>query len=648
MTDMLNRGEKLPVDFTNRFIYYVGPVDPVREEVMGPAGPTTATRMDKFTRQMLEQTGLLGMVGKSERGPTAIEAIRDHKAVYLMAVGGAAYLVSKAIKKSRVLGFADLGMEAIYEFEVEDMPVTVAVDVERQLGARVRSERVAGEDRGVGGDHRVISRPKASVKMTECPILPPAVGDTVGLERTTHLSRLRYHHLCWRQRLCPMPIHSHRKRFPRHQGNPGHVYYGIQTARAVENYPISGLRAHPALIRAIAMVKEAAAEANRELGLVDEKTADAIIERRQEVQTGQVGRALCGGRFPGGRRRQLPHEHQRGHRQSRLRDCWAASWASTNTSHPNDHVNYGQSTNDVFPTAMRLATLLELESCILCSTADRRAGQKRQRVPSHPEVGPHPHDGRRAHAPGPGISRPTRAQSSGRRSRFVSKVGILREVGLGGSAVGTGINTHPDYREKADRQSRAHLRQKLTPWTTCAMPCSRTWRCRQSARRCAIWRWRSFASPTICGCFRQARTPVSRRSTLPALQPGSSIMPGKINPVMAELAAMVSFQVVGYDTAVALAVQAGQLELNVMMPTMAYSVLTSITIMTNMLRQLTDFCIKGITANEQRCRVLRAKHGIAGYRAQSLYRVRQGGGDREGIGRDRQDDHRDRPRKEAT
>jgi fumarate hydratase, class I len=128
MTDMLNRGEKLPVDFTNRFIYYVGPVDPVRDEVMGPAGPTTATRMDKFTRQMLEQTGLLGMVGKAERGPAAIEAIRNNKAVYLMAVGGAAYLVSKAIKKSQVLGFADLGMEAIYEFEVEDMPVTVAVD----------------------------------------------------------------------------------------------------------------------------------------------------------------------------------------------------------------------------------------------------------------------------------------------------------------------------------------------------------------------------------------------------------------------------------------------------------------------------------------------------------------------------------------
>jgi fumarate hydratase class I len=127
MTDMLNRGEKLPVDFTNRFIYYVGPVDPVRDEVVGPAGPTTATRMDKFTRQMLEQTGLLGMVGKSERGESAIEAIRDNRAVYLMAVGGAAYLVSKAIKASKVLAFEDLGMEAIYEFDVVDMPVTVAV-----------------------------------------------------------------------------------------------------------------------------------------------------------------------------------------------------------------------------------------------------------------------------------------------------------------------------------------------------------------------------------------------------------------------------------------------------------------------------------------------------------------------------------------
>ena len=128
MVDMLNKGEKLPVDFTDKIIYYVGPVDPVRDEVVGPAGPTTATRMDKFTRQMLEQTGLLGMIGKSERGEAACQAIADNKAVYLMAVGGSAYLVAKAIKEAKVVAFPELGMEAIYEFEVKDMPVTVAVD----------------------------------------------------------------------------------------------------------------------------------------------------------------------------------------------------------------------------------------------------------------------------------------------------------------------------------------------------------------------------------------------------------------------------------------------------------------------------------------------------------------------------------------
>ncbi|HMU86454.1 MAG TPA: fumarate hydratase [Agitococcus sp.] len=129
MADMIAKGEELPVDLKGKFIYYVGPVDPVRDEVVGPAGPTTATRMDKFTNTVLEATGLYGMIGKSERGPVAIQAIKNHEAVYLMAVGGAAYLVSKAIRKAKVVAFADLGMEAIYEFVVEDMPVSVAVDV---------------------------------------------------------------------------------------------------------------------------------------------------------------------------------------------------------------------------------------------------------------------------------------------------------------------------------------------------------------------------------------------------------------------------------------------------------------------------------------------------------------------------------------
>ncbi len=146
--DLLAKGEKLPVDFTNRVIYYVGPVDPVRDEVVGPAGPTTATRMDKFTEMMLSQTGLISMIGKAERGPVAIEAIRKHKSAYLMAVGGAAYLVAKAIKGAKVLAFEDLGMEAIYEFEVKDMPVTVAVASDgtsvHNTGPKEWSAKIAG------------------------------------------------------------------------------------------------------------------------------------------------------------------------------------------------------------------------------------------------------------------------------------------------------------------------------------------------------------------------------------------------------------------------------------------------------------------------------------------------------------------------
>jgi fumarate hydratase class I len=153
--DMLAKGEKLPVDFTNRVIYYVGPVDPVGDEAVGPAGPTTSTRMDGFTEMMLAQTGLIAMIGKAERGPVAIEAIKKHKSAYLMAVGGAAYLVSKAIKHAKVVGFEDMGMEAIYEFDVVDMPVTVAVDAggtsAHTTGPAEWQKRIAtGEFKGIG------------------------------------------------------------------------------------------------------------------------------------------------------------------------------------------------------------------------------------------------------------------------------------------------------------------------------------------------------------------------------------------------------------------------------------------------------------------------------------------------------------------
>jgi fumarate hydratase class I len=147
--DMLAKGEKPPVDFTNRVIYYVGPVDPVRDEVVGPAGPTTSTRMDKFTEMMLAQTGLIAMVGKAERGPVAIESIAKHQSAYLMAVGGAAYLVSKAIRGAKVVAFEDLGMEAIYEFDVVDMPVTVAVDAKGTSVHETGPKEWAGKSIGI-------------------------------------------------------------------------------------------------------------------------------------------------------------------------------------------------------------------------------------------------------------------------------------------------------------------------------------------------------------------------------------------------------------------------------------------------------------------------------------------------------------------
>ena len=147
--DMLAKGEKPPVDFTNRVIYYVGPVDPVGDEVVGPAGPTTSTRMDKFTEMMLAQTGLIAMIGKAERGPATIESIAKHQSAYLMAVGGAAYLVSKAIRSAKVLAFEDLGMEAIYEFDVIDMPVTVAVDAKGTSVHETGPKEWAGKSVGI-------------------------------------------------------------------------------------------------------------------------------------------------------------------------------------------------------------------------------------------------------------------------------------------------------------------------------------------------------------------------------------------------------------------------------------------------------------------------------------------------------------------
>ena len=377
------------------------------------------------------------------------------------------------------------------------------------------------------------------------------------------------------------------------------VYYGIQTARAVENYPISGMRAHPTFIQALGMIKQAAAEANQELGLVDEKRARAIIQAAKEVQQGKWDREFVVDVFQAGAGVSL-HMNSNEVIANRAIEIQGGSLGDYAVVHPNDHVNYGQSTNDVIPTAMRVSSLLELEKLYpvldnLAAAFDAKGKEfwdilKSGRTHMQDAV---PMRLGQEFASYAGAVR--RAKDAIRQSAE-----LLRELGLGGSAVGTGINTHPDYREKAIAQLARISGQKLKPVDD--MRYAMNSNLGMAAVSSAL---RNLALEVI-RISNDLRLLSSGPNTgfgeinLPALQPGSSIMPGKINPVMPELAAMVSFQVVGNDVAVAMAVQAGQLELNVMMPTMAYSVLQSITILTNMLRQFTERCVKGITANEKK------------------------------------------------
>ena len=381
---------------------------------------------------------------------------------------------------------------------------------------------------------------------------------------------------------------------------PANVYYGIQTLRAMENYPISGMRGHPTLIRAIGMVKQAAAEANQELGLVDKKRANAIVQAAKDVQAGSLNDSFMVDVFQAGAGVSF-HMNSNEVIANRAAEILGGALGDYSVVHPNDHVNYGQSTNDVFPTSMRLATLLELEKLYpalngLTKSLDQKAKEFHNILKSgrtHMQDAVPMRLGQEFAAYAGAIRRATEAikQSSE----------YLRELGLGGSAVGTGINTHPDYRKKAIAHLAKISGQKVTPVDDMryAMQSNLAMAGVSSALR--------NLSLEIIRISNDLRLISSGPNTgfaevnLPGLQPGSSIMPGKINPVMPELAAMVAFQVVGNDVAVAMAVQAGQLELNVMMPTMSYSVLQSITILTNMLKQFTDKCIAGLTANKARC-----------------------------------------------
>src|ERR1700677_1005620 len=381
---------------------------------------------------------------------------------------------------------------------------------------------------------------------------------------------------------------------------PAKAYYGAQTARAVENFPISGMRAHPQLIRALGMVKRAAAEANKDLGLVEDKRADAIIQAAQEVIDGRWNPEFVVDVFQAGAGVSL-HMNTNEVIANRANEILCGKLGEYTPVHPNDHVNYGQSTNDVFPTGMRVGTLLALETLypVLDDLAATFAAKGREFHDIMKAGRTHMQDavpmrlGQEFAAYGLAIEKG--------RQFLVLACGSLRELGLGGSAVGTGINTHPDYRVKAVAHLARISGQKLTPaadmrWAMQSNACM--------ADVSSALRGIDLETIRISNDIRMLSSGPNTGFAeiyLPSLQPGSSIMPGKINPVLPELAAMVSFQVIGNDTAVAYAVQGGQLELNVMMPTMAYNVLKSITILGNMLRQLDVYCVRGIMANEQRC-----------------------------------------------
>jgi len=380
---------------------------------------------------------------------------------------------------------------------------------------------------------------------------------------------------------------------------PAEALYGAQTTRAVSNFPISGLKGSPFLIHALAMIKLAAAEANAELGLITPEQGRAIAQAAQEVLDGKHHEHFVVDVFQAGAGVSL-HMNTNEVLANRANQILGDPLGSYKKVHPNDHVNYGQSTNDVFPTAMRLSALLALEE--LYPVLDALAGSFADKAVEFKDIlkagRTHMQDavpitlGQEFAAYAVAV----REASAAIRRNAVT----LHSLGLGGSAVGTGLNTHPEYSAKAIAKLARLAKLELHP----------AYDLRYAMQSCA-------PMADLSGALRGLALEMIRISNdlrllssgpntgfneihLPSLQPGSSIMPGKVNPVLPELTAMVAFQVVGNDTTVAMAVQAGQLELNVMMPAIAHATLQSITILTNTLRELDVHCIRGITANKER------------------------------------------------
>jgi aspartate ammonia-lyase len=382
---------------------------------------------------------------------------------------------------------------------------------------------------------------------------------------------------------------------------PIDAYYGIQTRRASENFPISGLRAHPRLISAMGMIKEAAARANSELKLLDRRRAAAIRRAAREVMDGKWNAEFVVDVYQAGAGVSF-HMNANEVIANRAIEFLGGEKGDYELCDPNDHVNCSQSTNDVYPTAMRLASVLLLDELFgavagLAKSFSRKASEFDRILKSG-----------RTHmmdAVPIRLGQEFAAYATAmRRCECVLEyaAGLLKEVGLGGSAVGTGVNTHPKFQKLVVKYLSEISGQALRPTDDLryAMQSNLAMSVASSALR-------NLALELI-RISNDLRLLASGPNTglaeieLPALQPGSSIMPGKVNPVMAELTAMVGFQAVGADTVTAMAVQAGQLELNVMMPAMAWNVLHAAEILKNTVHVLTTKCVDGISANEERCR----------------------------------------------
>ncbi|HEY9878524.1 MAG TPA: aspartate ammonia-lyase [Leptolyngbyaceae cyanobacterium] len=382
---------------------------------------------------------------------------------------------------------------------------------------------------------------------------------------------------------------------------PAATYYGIQTLRAVENFPISGLKPLPTYVDACVLIKKAAAIANGELGCIPSEIAQAIVKAADEVLQGQLRDQFVVDVYQAGAgtSHHMNINEVLANRALELLRDEKGNYARVS---PNDHVNYGQSTNDVIPTAIRVGGLLALERSLFpplsdaIATLDAKAEEFQDVVRSG-----------RTHlqdAVPVRLGENFRAWAqilSEHMIRIETASGDLTLLGLGGSAAGTGLNTHPRYRFRVAELLAEFIDQPLRPaphlmaaMQSMAPFVAVSGALRNLAQDCVKLSHdlRLLDSGPMTG-FKEIQ--------LPPVQPGSSIMPGKYNPVMAEMTSMVCFQVMGYDSAIALAAQAGQLELNVMMPLIAYNLIQSIEILGNTLNALNQKCLKGITANRERC-----------------------------------------------